>query len=161
MKNLITYAAIALAFVAYNAITSADRDASGAIVSEGNLGAFQIQVGDCFDDTSSLYSGEIGEVSDLPGVPCAKPHDNEVFAVFDLKIASFPEADQMSELVFESCMQRFQSFVGRDYESSALDIMTLYPSQESWDRKNDREVVCAVYDMEENKLEGSAKGLAL
>jgi len=161
MKNLITYVAIALGFVAYNAVTSADRDESGAIVSEGSVGAFQIQVGDCFDDTSSLYSGEAGEVSDLPGVPCARPHDNEVFAVFDLKTASFPEGDAMSELVFDSCVDRFQRFVGRDYESSALDIMTLYPSRESWDRKNDREVVCAVYDMQEKKLEGSAKGLAL
>jgi len=161
MKNVVTYIAIALGFVAYNAITNADRDDSGAIISEGNVGAFQIQVGDCFDDTSMLDAGEGGEVSDLPGVPCARPHDNEVFAVFDVGVASFPEGDAMGELAFESCMNRFQSFVGRDYESSALDIMTLYPSRESWDRKNDREVVCAVYDMEANKLEGSTKGLAL
>ena len=161
MKNVFTYIAIALAIVGYNAMTSADRDASGAIVGEGNVGAFEINVGDCFDDTSSLYSGESGQVSSLPGVPCAEPHDNEVFAVFDVDMDSFPGTEAMSDIVFESCLERFESFVGRDYESSALDIMTLYPSLESWKQKNDREVVCAVYDMEAKKLEGSARGLAL
>lgn len=161
MNKFITYAAIALGFVAYDAVTSADRDESGAIVKEGSVGAFQIQVGDCFDDTSSSYNQLTGEVSDLPGVPCSDPHDNEVFAVFDLKAASFPEEDALSEMVFESCINRFPSFVGKDYESSSLDITTLYPSRESWERKNDREVVCAVYDMEANKLKGSARGRGL
>ena len=36
--------------------------------------------------------------------------------------------------------------------------MTLYPTPQSWKQGNDREVVCAVYDMEANKLVGSAKG---
>jgi hypothetical protein len=161
MKNVATYIAIALGFVAYNAMTSADRDDSGAIISEGNVDAFQIQVGDCFDDTSMVDAGAGGEVTDLPGVPCARPHDNEVFAVFDVGVANFPEGDEMGKLAFESCMNRFQSFVGRDYQSSSLDIMTLHPTRESWDRRNDREVICAVYDMEENKLRGSTKGQAL
>lgn len=46
------------------------------------------------------------------------------------------------------------AFVGRDYESSSLDIMTLFPTIESW-AQNDREVICAVYDMNATKLVGS------
>ena len=67
----------------------------------------------------------------------------------------------MGELAFESCMARFQGFVGLDYESSSLDIMTLYPTPDSWAQQGDREVVCAVYDMETNKLTGSMKNQAL
>jgi hypothetical protein len=156
MKSWAIYIAAALGFVIYGVATEADRDGSGAIVGEGNVDAFQVRVGDCFDD-SSTYSDEI---SNLPGVPCSKPHDNEAYAVFDLTIAPYPDNDSMGELAQESCLQRFDTFVGRDYESSSLDIFAIYPTTESWAQK-DREVICAIYDMEESKLVGSVKGRAL
>ncbi len=161
MKNFLVYALIGLGVVAYNISTQADRDASGNIVSGGNLGAFTIQMGDCFDNTSALGQEEGGEVSSLPGVPCSEPHDNEVYAVFDVDLASFPGDDQMGELAFEQCLERFPSFVGLEYESSALDITALYPSTESWRMQDDREVVCAVYDMNGGKLTGTAKDSAI
>lgn len=161
MKNWAIYVAIALGFVIYNAASEADRDSTGAIVGQGNVDAFKIRVGDCFDDSSSLLGTGDDEVSSLPGVPCSEPHDNEVFAVFDVSITSFPEGDAMASLAFDSCMERFEPFVGMDYDSSSLDIMTLYPSYDSWNRQNDREVVCAVYEMDSSKLVGSVKGLAL
>lgn len=66
----------------------------------------------------------------------------------------------MGELAYSSCYERFESFVGRDYETSTLDITMMYPSPESW-QANDREVICSVYDVEANKLIGSAKGRGL
>jgi len=161
MKNLAVYALIALGFVGYNVMTQADRDAAGSIVSGGSVDAFKIRVGDCFDDTSSLSSDEGGEVSSLPGVPCSEPHDNEVYAVFNLGLASFPQEDVMSEMAFDSCLERFESFVGLDYDSSSMDILTLYPTEDSWNIQDDREVVCALYDMNANKLTGSAQGTSL
>ncbi len=80
--------------------------------------------------------------------------------MLDLTIATYPEAEGMAELAHETCLQHFDSFVGRDYESSSLDIMTLYPTNESW-KQNDREVICAVYDMNAAKLVGSVKGQQL
>ena len=100
------------------------------------------------------------EVDSVPGVPCSKPHDNEVYAVFDVTAASFP-GDGMADMAHEACLERFEAFVGRDYESSSLDIASLYPSRESWSGQNDREVVCAVYDIDAKKLTGSVKGLGL
>ena len=161
MKNLLVYAAIGLGVVAYNVATEADRDASGAIVDGGSLDAFTIRLGDCFDNTRSLASDEAGEVSSLPGVPCSEPHDNEVYAVFNVDYAEFPGDDAMSERAFDACMTRFEGFVGNTYESSALDITALYPSSQSWSRQGDREVVCAVYDMNGGKLTGSSKASGL
>ena len=157
MKNFLIYALIGLGVITYNVSTQANRDGAGEIVSEGNVDAFTIQLGDCFDNTSSLASDETGDVSSLPGVPCSQPHDNEVFAIFDLDQPTFPGSEEISELSFEACLDRFESFVGVDYESSSLDIAALYPSKESWSRQSDREVVCAVYDMNAGKLTGSAK----
>ena len=66
----------------------------------------------------------------------------------------------MFELAHESWAARFESFVGKDYESSTFEITTMYPSAKSW-AENDREVVCAIYDMDANKLVGSAAGRGL
>jgi hypothetical protein len=129
-----------------------------AIVDEGSLDAFQMRVGDCFDD-GSAFADDNDDVRSVPGVPCAKPHDNEVYAVFDVTLTSFP-GDGMAEIAQDACRERFEAFVGKDYESSSLDIATLYPSSDSWQRK-DREVICAVYDIDAKKLTGTVKGLAL
>jgi len=156
MKNLAFYAVVVLGYLAYGAVTDADRDDSGAIVGEGNIDAFHMRVGDCFDNSSGIGD----EVTDLPGVPCAQPHDYETYAVFDVTLDSYPSEESMSELAYESCLDRFDGFVGLDYDSSVLDIVTLYPTTESW-QDNDREVVCALYDINEEKLVGSTKGRAI
>ncbi|HUQ50686.1 MAG TPA: septum formation family protein, partial [Gammaproteobacteria bacterium] len=135
----------------------ADRDDSGAIVSSGSVNAFQMRVGDCFDDGSTFTDDEVDHV---PGVPCAQPHDNEVYAVFDVGMTSFP-GEQMGDLAQQACIERFEAFVGKDYESSSLDVASLYPTSESWHGQNDREVICAVYDLEQKKLAGTVKGLRL
>ena len=134
----------------------ADRDETGAIVDAGSVDAFQMRVGDCFDDGSTFADQEVDSV---PGVPCSNPHDNEVYAVYDVATASFP-GEEMAGMAHAGCEERFQEFVGKDYDSSSLDIATLYPSPESW-QQNDREVVCAVYDVDAKKLTGSVKGLRL
>lgn len=155
MKSWIIYIAAAFGFVVYGVANEADRGAGGAIVGEGSLDAFHVRIGDCFDDT-----GLTDEVSSLPGVPCSEPHDNEAYAVFDLTIEIYPDDDTLWELANASCVERFESFVGLDYDSSSLEISTMYPTHESW-TQNDREVVCAVFDMNANKLVGSVQGQRL
>lgn len=152
MNRLAAYVLAALGFGIYGAMTNVDRDDSGAIVDAGTLDAFQVQLGDCFDDPDAYAD----EFSSLPGVPCSEPHDNEAYAVFDLTMSSYPEYD-IAEISESSCIDRFQGYVGRDYESSSLDVVTMYPSAESW-AQSDREVVCALYDMSGEKLLGSVKG---
>ena len=157
MKNWGVYVLAALGFGIYGVVIEADRVSSGAIISEGTVDAFQVRVGDCFDDSNSDTTGEI---TSRPGVPCSEEHDNEAFAVIDLIVPGYPEGDTMAGLAYTSCMERFEAFVGRDYESSSLEIYPIYPTPESW-AQDDREVICAVYDMDESKLVGSVKGRAL
>lgn len=161
MKNFLLYAIIGLGVIAYNVATQADRDASGSIVDGGDIDAFTIRLGDCFNDVNGLGTEEAGEVSSLPGVPCTEPHDNEVYAVFDVSFDEFPGDEQMAETAFGQCLDRFAGFVGTDYESSMLDITAMYPSSQSWSLQDDREVICAVYDMNGGKLEGSAKDTSI
>ena len=156
MKTWGMYILAALGFVTYGAMTGADRDSSGAIVDAGTVDAFNMQVGDCFDDADSNAE----EITSVPGVPCSEPHDNEAFAVFDVSLPEYPSEEAMGELAYNSCVERFEGFVGRDYQSSSLEVTTMYPTQGSW-AQDDREIVCAIYDMESKKLVGSAKGRGL
>jgi hypothetical protein len=161
MKNIGIWVAVAIGFAIYNTVTRADRDDSGAVVDAGRIDAFQMSVGDCFNDSTEMASDSEFEVSSVAGVPCSEPHDNEVYAIFDVSVDSYPEGDGMSELAFNSCLKRSEPFVGKDYQSSALDIFPMYPTLQSWKQRDDREVICAVYDMTLAKLDGSVAGSGL
>jgi len=156
MKSWAIYILAALGFVIYGAVTDADRDDSGAIVGGGTVDAFSVQMGDCFNDAGTFDD----QVISVPGVPCSEPHDNETFAVIDVNFDSYPADGNMDRLAYDACMVHFEAFVGREYETSVLEIATMYPSAESWEQ-NDREVVCAVFDVNARQLVGSAAGRGL
>lgn len=132
----------------------ARRDADGVIETSGDLDAFQMQVGDCFDDVL----GPAAEISEVPGVPCASLHDNEVYAVFDVAEAVWPGDVRITELADIGCLERFEAAIGAPYQESELVFTTLTPSATSWSEVDDREVVCIAYHMELEKLSGSVLG---
>ena len=113
----------------------------------GQGNAFDMEIGECFQEPDAL------EFSDVDKVDCAEPHDNEVFAIYNLTTPSLPTADVM----FEGCVQRFGAAIGTSYETSIYYVSLFGPTQESWDDLNDREVVCYVY-LPDEKKRGSALG---
>lgn len=115
---------------------------------------FELQVGDCFDDTAM----GVNEVTEVPGLPCSTPHDNEVFALFDLPSGPFPGDEAIDAMAGQGCYDRFESAIGRRYEESELAFVSMYPTEGSWTQIGDREVVCIAYDMEYAKLIGSVLG---
>lgn len=119
----------------------------------GGKSVFDLEVGDCFDDPT-----ESGEVSEVPIVECADPHDNEVYAAFDYDGDTFPGDDAMSTAADEGCQDRFEDFVGIGYFESALYSTHLVPTEESWGN-GDREIICVLYEPGE-KLTGSMEGAA-
>lgn len=149
MVWLSTVAAFLLAACA----PAADRNDAGEVVASGQIDIFQTKIGDCFDDQSQTDS-----IDDVPGRPCLEPHDNEVFALFDTSLTSFPGEDEMFDHAIDECMTRFEDYVGEPYDSSVLDIFPIVPTLESWKRVNDREIICALYHIEGEKLVGSMKG---
>jgi hypothetical protein len=161
MRSLIIAIIAIAAGYFYIQYQQADRDETGAVVSEGAIDAFQIQVGDCFNDAPDQGKEDTIQVFDVAGIPCSQPHDNEVYAIFDAALAEFPGSDEMSNLAHEACVERFEAFVGRDYETSKLDVYPMYPTIESWNQRDDREIVCALYDPDLAKLTGSMRGTGI
>jgi len=137
--------------------SAAERNEDGELAVAGSLDAFAIEIGDCYDDEVQIS----GQVSDVPGVPCAEPHDNEVFATFELTEGGWPGDERVIELANDGCFDRFEPYVGATYEESVLMITTLTPSERSWSQVNDREVVCVAYHMDLDKLEGSVRGTGM
>jgi len=116
-----------------------------------------LEVGDCFDDSAEILAGE--DVSRVPSVPCTEPHDNEVFHVSDYSGStySFEGIADFADIV---CYSAFEPYVGRSYETSAIDFTWLIPTEESW-TLGDREVVCIAFHMNYEKLQRSVRGSGL
>mgnify|MGYP001319242757 CR=1 FL=1 len=115
---------------------------------------FGLEAGDCFDDTAM----GINEVTEVPEVPCLLPHDNEVYALFELPPGDFPGDEEVEASATLGCYERFSEAIGKSYEESELDFLAMHPTEASWTQINDREVVCLAYHMEYQKLTGSVLG---
>lgn len=122
-----------------------------------DVSVFELTVGTCFDDVAAFGEQGGGEVGDLPVVECDAPHDNEVYAVFNVEESAFPGDEAMRETAEEGCLARFEPYVDRDYDSSRLVISHLVPTDGTWAR-GDREVICFLYDIDLEKLVGSMEG---
>ncbi len=126
------------------------RNDAGEIVEAGDVGVLALGTGDCFDDPA----GDETEVASVAAMPCDQPHDNQAYAVFDLPDGDWLGSEVVVEAAFNGCLERFEAAIGESYEVSPLDILPLYPTEASWDA-GDREVVCAVYNVDLSKLTGS------
>lgn len=120
-----------------------NRDAeSGEITQvQPNADVFQLRVGDCLN--SSDLDAE--EVSTVPVLPCANPHEDEVYYSFNVSGTEFPGTDAINVEAETTCLAEFATFVGVDYESSVLGWWPFTPTEGSWGQ-GDREVLCLIYD---------------
>jgi hypothetical protein len=137
------------ALVSY--LSSAQRDDTGAINEVGELEATDLRVGDCFNEPEGQ------EVSDVTAVPCAEPHDQEVFAVEIMTGGTFPTTQEQQQFVADRCLPAFESYVGTPYQESDLDIFTLTPTAASWEQ-GDRAVTCSAYAVDGSSLTGTVQG---
>jgi hypothetical protein len=160
-RRALTALAVCSLAVTTAACSSASRDESGAIASEGSLDVMEVRVGDCFDDPDDLpEDGSMGETADVGAKPCSQPHDNEVYHSFDLEGEEYPGDEAVEELAFDGCEAAFEPFVGTPYEDSELDIFTLTPLEDGWEQLDDRTVICALFDLSGEQVTGSLEGSA-
>jgi hypothetical protein len=109
-----------------------------------------LEVGECFDRPADP------DVTDVAAVPCRRPHDLEVFAVFQLDDGEYTNRVAVAQLAGEGCQQRFADYVGTTPDSSGLVIVPYAPDRLAWEQ-GVREVTCAVTRTGE-QLEGSVEG---
>jgi hypothetical protein len=129
-----------------------DRNEDGAHVESGTLPAFDLQLGDCFNDPGS------GEVEAVTVVPCAEAHDFEVYHVFTLDDGPYPGTEIIQDEWIDGCLAEFEPFVGTSFDASILDISAIFPTEQSWDELGDRVILCSVTAVDEVPRTGSARG---
>jgi hypothetical protein len=105
-------------------------------------------VGECLllaDLAGVPDGGQEGQVQQIPTVGCDEPHDAEVLLAYDLPEGPFPGQEVVDGVVESQCLPQFRTYVGVSYEESELlEILTVYPTQDSW-AVGDREVLCIVH----------------
>lgn len=101
--------------------------------------AYSLDTGQCFDTPDGSLEGV---TYDVDQVPCAGPHDGEVFAVFDLADGSFPGDDSITRTADDRCYALRAEYAMDAWAVPAhVDIYYLTPTRQSW-RTGDREVTC-------------------
>jgi hypothetical protein len=120
------------------AVTSgADRDESGQITTGGSVSVYSLKPGDCVNGINE----DAEEFLSLPAVPCAEPHEAEVFAVFDLDGDTWPGEETVLAQAEQGCQDRLGSYSPAAVEDESIEIIYLYPTQTSW-RRGDHAVTC-------------------
>jgi len=126
-------------------LASARRGDDGALTSAGTVSVDDLRPGDCFN------AGDEEEIADVDGVPCAEPHEYEVYAVERYDASSYPDDAEM-EVIFETiCVPAFESYVGTSYEASALWSSMITPSEGTWG-EGDREFICYLFEPVDDTL---------
>ena len=154
-------AGLGLVGVGYAGLAGQDnstRDETGAVIEEGEVGAFRVRLGDCLAEVAE------GDIESVQAVPCAEPHAAEVFGAFNMDFgadAPFPGDTAIEEAYVEGCLVRFEPFVGRDFATSQYDVSAMTPTAGSWDEVDDREVLCLIVNVDGSPLVGSAEGSGL
>lgn len=128
--------------------SDATRDETGEITEQEDIGVFRIRTGDCL-----LLPGELAsQVETLEAIPCTEPHSGEVLTTTTIpgsNDAEFPGLDAVIDQAEQDCLREFEAITGNDFMTDPdWDMTFLYPTQESWDQLDDREIVCIVRPLE-------------
>lgn len=108
---------------------------AGGCGDEGNV--FSLEVGDCFTSIEAV------EISDVPLVDCAEPHEHEVLAIWNVG-DTLPSQDAMNQ----GCIDRFEDAIGLPFEESEIYAFAITPTDESFE-SGDREVICYSAEFDE------------
>ncbi len=111
---------------------------------------FRLSPGECIN--AAPNAGRAIQV-----VPCAQPHDGEVFATFTLGGRSWPGPAAVRARARAGCMSRLGSYLNPQLATATLAQFYIYPSPGAW-AVGERRVICEVRSTQ-GKLTGSVRGL--
>lgn len=131
------------------AVTACSDDDGAPILDLGSSA-----VGECLDFDDSVEA----EVNDLPVVSCDEPHSHQIFAVVVSPASVYPGFEALEATAQASCLGAFEEFVGVSAFDSTLFHSWLVPTLTSWDREDDREIICVVGNGDGQPLVGSVQG---
>lgn len=130
--------------------------AGAALILSGcSTTVFDLKVGDCLVLPDDLDPSEGFELTTVKTVECNEPHQGEIVADQDVTDSDFPDVEAGAypgeEALFEKskdiCLPAFESYVGTTFDESELDLLPLTPTQDSWNKADDRAIVCIAVNL--------------
>ena len=112
---------------------------------------FRLRVGQC------VNSGQDG-ISSPTVVPCAQPHDAEVYARFALAGHSWPGSAAIGAQARRGCTARLGGYLNPQLATTVLAESYVFPDQGAWNA-GERAVICEIRSTA-GKLTGSVRGLS-
>lgn len=119
----------------------------------------ELKTGDCVGMPANvdLTSTDDFELSSVDTVACDQEHDAEVVGTTTLEDGDFPGQDALWDEGADFCLSAFSDYVGSTYEESSLEIIPLLPTEDGWNRVDDRTIACLAY-LPGEKISESFKG---
>lgn len=143
----------------------ATAEAAGADTGEAQIrgsviNQFSLRVGDCFNRLESLAARRSTAVTSL--IDCELPHDHQIYHVLAYPAphpSIYPGDKVMGSFAVQSCYREFAAWVGRDYETSELDIGVITPTQMNFedDESRYRSIHCWVERFDGEPLIGDTR----
>jgi Septum formation len=112
---------------------------------------FRLRVGQC------VNSGQ-GGISSPSIVPCAQPHDAEVYARFALAGHNWPGSAAIGAQARRGCTARLGGYLNPQLATTVLAESYVFPDQGAWNA-GERAVICEIRSTA-GKLTGSVRGLS-
>lgn len=120
-------------------------------VGPGRVPIDRLRIGQCVADEPG------GDTDVLPVVPCARPHEGEVYAIFSLGGSRYPGDDAVERVASKGCEQRLPAYVGSDAVDRVDWAYNDYtPTAETW-TDGDRRVLCTLNRDDGRPLVGSQR----
>jgi hypothetical protein len=132
-----TFLLIVVIVVATAFSGGATRGANGQISHSGKLNVFSLAVGDCFDNPTSQQ-----DIASVTAVPCAEPHNAQVFATFDLPGSDSNYPGNLTQLASNGCNAQ-QDHLNQALVTDSMSIRFIYPVPDAW-KTGERTVTCLV-----------------
>jgi hypothetical protein len=109
---------------------------------------FRLHPGQCFN---SLPNGIAG----AHVIPCARPHDGEIYGDFRVASRSWPGAAALGEQAQQGCQSRLGGYLNPQLNTSGLAESYAYPNEGAW-AAGVHSVICAIRSTE-GKVTGSVR----
>lgn len=119
---------------------------------------FDLDVRDCW----SFVEDRVAEDTAVWVIPCERAHDGEVIAELDYdgptgESNRYAGEQAVRDAAEAACLDTFEPYVGTRWTLSSLELMTFWPSAESW-AVGDTQVICAIVRTSPEPLLGSQEG---
>ena len=125
------------------------RDADGRIDEAGLIDELSLVAGDCVNDPEE-------DAVLLSALPCAEPHDAEVFARITLSGDGWPGADNIRRRARAGCRNRLAQSHPREFEALIGGVTYFSPDRVDW-AIDDHDVIC--FANHASRRRGSLEGV--